>query len=188
MHHLFTIGAGAAAACLLAGVAMAQGAQDVPTDGELLADADEGGVFSGTGPDDCLLFAADALGASAVCRGAFGFNVIVHDSDSRIFLGLAHPDWAATAQIDPTPLAPGFSWLPLDVVEWRVAGGAPYALIVLLGVQGPDDDARSQTALVIRVAPDDPEQTCLVAAVPAGPEMEIEAREVAREAGAKDCV
>lgn len=174
------------AAAVSGGAALAQ---DVPDDSELLAaGAEAGGVYSGAGPDDCLMFAVDELGASVVCRGAFDFNLIVHDSDGRIFLGLVHPEWRSTAQIDPTPVVPGFSWLPADVVEWRVADGAPQALIVRLGVENAEGTERSQVSLVIRLAADDPEATCLVGAVTADADMDAEARAMAAEAAGRPCL
>ncbi len=134
--------------------------------------------------DDCLLFATYEAGASTVCKGAFGFNLVVEDGDSRVFLQLVHPDWSAVAKIDPTPIFPSFSWIGAEKAEWRHQGGRPFALIQRIGIQLSDAGDQISRLLVVRIAPDDPEATCLVGAA----KTNAEAHALAASAAKAPCV
>lgn len=113
--------------------------------------------------EGCLLFSTDEVGASSVCPGAFGYTVVIHDSDARIYLELVHPDWVGVARLDATRIRGSFSGLPADKVEWRHDGGAAYALIYRLSFDfGQSGVAPINRLMVARIDAAGPDMSCLV--------------------------
>lgn len=147
-------------------------------------------VYMSIEEDNCVLFSVNPAGASAVCRGPAGVNLVIHDADARVLLEFVHPDWSETALLNLTAIHQSFTWLPARVVEWRVDGGAPRALIARLGIDdGVSGGTRStEELLVFRVDLGDPFNTCLTARVPNDAGANEAARRAADAAAGAPCL
>lgn len=146
-------------------------------------------VYSSIKPEDCVLYDLHEVGAASACRGVGGYSLAIEDGDLRIYLKILHPGWEFPAAIDLMKITGGsFSSLPSGAVEWRGPKDAPTAMILRVGFNEGDGRPGDQALAVVRLDKTTHKNTCLVAAIPRGPEMNEEARKIADQAAVTPCL
>ena len=127
----------------------------------------------------------EAGGSTTRCPGLGGYQLIVQDSDARMSLqvqrGAGAPQSLWLSQLSNG----AFSVLGERAEWWLDASGAPAALIVRYNAyMHPEQPERATSFLVVvKLEP----QACVVDVVPAAPDQNAKARDIADRAAGMAC-
>ena len=166
----------------------------VPADGATVpaeGDGDAAGSrYTSLLADDCTLLERyeESGGALHRCTGAGGYDLMVHDSDSRMNVDVVVPD-AGTRPLQLSGLIGAGAFSSLGPrAEWRMdAREGPYALILRFDVvDDPDHVDRVTSYLaVVRLTPG---EVCAVARIAPGGQQNVIARMSADAVADKPCL